>query len=61
MDRDPPSGCGFGKRLCFFKNSYDLCIVFIKMGKNEYYMKIGHINVSYSAHYYPFLMNTIHK
>ena len=23
-----------------------MCIVLIKMGKNEYYMKIGHINVS---------------
>ena len=23
-----------------------LCIVLIKMGKNEYYMKIRHINVS---------------
>ena len=23
-----------------------LCIVLIKMGKNEYYIKIGHINVS---------------
>ena len=31
------------------------------MGKNEYYIKIRHINVSYITHFYPFLMNTIHK
>ena len=31
-------------RHLFPPKSYYLCIVFIKNGKNEYYMKIGHIN-----------------